>query len=97
MRRKSGSRLLPVWMLLLGAAALVLRKCLYTTCVDAKGLLLRGHPLGLALTVLTGAALILAAGLGWKRKNPEPEAGKLPGAFGNAAAGAGILVTVLMG
>ena len=65
MRRNSGSRLLPVWMLLLGAAALVLRKCLYTTCVDAKGLLLRGHPLELALTVLTGAALILAAGLGW--------------------------------
>ena len=97
MRRNSGSRLLPVWMLLLGAAALVLRKCLYTTCVDAKGLLLRGHPLGLALTVLTGAALLLAAGLGWKRKNPEAEAGKLLGAFGNAAAGAGILVTVLMG
>lgn len=97
MRRNSGSRMLPVWMLLLGAAALVLRKSLYTTCVDAKGLLLRGHPLGLALTALTGAALILAAGLGWKRKNPEAEAGKLLGAFGNAAAGAGILVTVLMG
>ena len=34
-----------VLMLYFGIAALVLRRTLYATAVDVKGLLLRGHPL----------------------------------------------------
>ena len=53
MKRNSGSYRLPVMMLIWGIAALVLRKALYATAVDVKGLLLRYQPLEIALTVLT--------------------------------------------
>ena len=68
MIRNSGSRKLSVMMLVFGFAALALRWSLYATAVDAKGLLLRGHPLGIALAALTGLALtilVLAAGVAW--------------------------------
>ena len=45
MKRNTGSALLPVLMLILGAAAFALRSALYAVAVDVKGLLLRGHPL----------------------------------------------------
>lgn len=95
MMRKSGSRLLPVWMLLAGGAALAMRAGLYALAVDAKGLLQRNHPLGLALLVLTGLALLAAAAAAWRTAPAETDSGNLPGAFGNVAAGAGILATVL--
>ena len=44
---------------LLGLAALVLRRQLYLTAVDVKGLLLRWHPLETALTALTFGAMLL--------------------------------------
>lgn len=99
MIRNSGSRKLPVLMLLLGIAGLVLRKKLYAVAVDAKGLLMQNHPLEIALFVLTGAALLAAALAAWKDAGGAEQQvfGKLLGAFGNVAAGAGILATVNTG
>ena len=97
MRRVTGSTMLPVWMLLPGAAALVLRWWLYAACVDAKGLLPRNHPLEIVLMLLTGAVLLLIAGIAGKQDTDRADSENLPGAVGNAAAGAGILATVLTG
>lgn len=101
MIRNSGSRKLSVMMLVFGFAALMLRRSLYATAVDAKGLLLRGHPLGIALAVLTG--LVLAILVTAVRKQERADIFEelyttgLPSAIGSVAAGAGILVTVLTG
>ena len=101
MKRNSGSTKLSAWMLLFGMVALVLRKNLYATAVDVKGLLLRNQPLGIALVVLTiGVLLGLALHI---RKltcsgSYEAEASQnLIGAMGNIGAGAGILMTALAG
>ena len=93
MKAKSGSAVLPV--LILGAVAYGLRSALYGVAVDARGLLLRGHPLEIALVALSAAALILAALAGWKQEPDAKPSGNFLAALGNAAAGAGILVTVL--
>ena len=98
MKRNTGSALLPVLMLILGAAAFALRSALYAVAVDVKGLLLRGHPLEIGLTALTVAAMLLAALVAWKEEKSGFDAkplGNCLAALGNAAAGAGILVTVL--
>lgn len=99
MIKHSGTRFLPVLMLMLGAAAMALRITLYTVAVDVKGLLVQGHPLTMALIALSGLALAVLLVAAWNRKNTEDCAGGrvsgLLGAFGNVAAGAGILATVL--
>lgn len=95
MKAKSGSAVLPVLMLILGAAAFGLRTALYGVAVDVKGLLLRGHPLEIALAALSAVALILAALAGRKQEPDAKPSGNFLAALGNAAAGAGILVTVL--
>ena len=99
MNGNSGSKKLPVMMLIWGITALVLRKVLYATAVDVKGLLLRNHPLSIALTVLTIGVLIrivlAVRKLDTADSYEELYVSGLPGAIGNAAAGAGILVTVL--
>jgi hypothetical protein len=98
MKRNTGSALLPVLMLILGAAAFALRSTLYAAAVDVKGLLLRGHPLEIGLTALTAAAMLLAALTAWTQKKTGFDAkplGNCLAALGNAAAGAGILATVL--
>ena len=51
-KQKSGIGL-PLVMLVLGTVAMVLRRQLYLTATDAKGLLLRGTPLGMMLLALT--------------------------------------------
>ena len=98
MKRNAGSKVLPV--LILGLAAFALRTGLYAAATDAKGLLVRSHPLELALSALTGLALVLAALLAWKQKEPDcGEAGfgeTMLGALGTVALGAGILMTVLL-
>lgn len=101
MKQTYGSRKLSVTVLLAGLAALALRMALYAAAVDAKGLLLRWHPLEIALTALTLTVLaLLVPGV---RKQEIPDGfethfpASLPGAFGSAAAGAGILVTALAG
>ena len=99
MKRNSGSYRLPVMMLIWGIAALALRKALYATAVDVKGLLLRYQPLEIALTVLTVGVLVRIAVAVRKGKRSVPyedaQFAGLSGAIGNVAAGAGILITVL--
>ena len=101
MKRDSGSRKLSVMMLLFGLAALALRTGLYAAAVDARGLLLRGHPLTIALAVLSAAVLTIAALSTRKIKATgvyeDHYRADLPSALGCAAAGAGILATVLAG
>lgn len=95
MRRNSGSRMLPVMMLAPGAAALILRTMLYHTAVDVKGLLVRNHPLAIALTGLTAAVFLLIVLAVRQRKDREDQlSANLPAAVGHVAAGAGILATV---
>ena len=53
MKGNSGSGKLSVMTVLFGIAALAMRRALYATAVDVKGLLMRNQPLGIALTVLT--------------------------------------------
>ena len=99
MKRNSGSYRLPVMMLIWGIAALFLRKTLYATAVDIKGLLLRNQPLELALTILTIGTLVRIVLAVRKQKGScdyeDYSAAGIPGAIGNVAAGAGILITML--
>lgn len=101
MKQTSCSRRLVGMTLLFGITALVLRKILYVVAVDARGLLLRNHPLGIALAALTAAVLtILVLSLRKVQKTgtyEEHYCADLPAAFGNGAAGIGILATVLTG
>jgi len=98
MRRNSGSIRLPVMMLIWGIVALMLRKTLYATAIDIKGLLLRYQPLEIALTALTIGMLIRVVLAVRKQKGSGDYAdyrfAGIPGAIGNLAAGAGILMTV---
>ena len=98
MIKNSGSRKLSVMMLFFGIAALAMRKALYATAVDVKGLLVRSHPLSLALTLLTVGVLIRIALTARKQENTGNREGSgFLAALGSVAAGAGILVTVLTG
>lgn len=99
MKGTTAGKGLRVQMLVLGIAALALRTMLYATAVDVKGLLLRNQPLEIALTVLTLGVLIRIALAVRKLEGTDPcesmDSLNLAAAFGNVAAGAGILVTVL--
>lgn len=94
-RKRSSAR--TVWpVILLGIGALVLRRLLYASAVDIKGLLVRWHPLEISLAALSAVAAAVIV-LGAMMQNPSRKEGvsgrDLPGAFGNFAAGLGILVT----
>ena len=99
MKGTTAGKGLRVQMLVLGIAALALRKMLYAAAVDVKGLLLRGQPLEIALTVLTLGVLIRMVLAVRQLKGTDHcenmDSPNLAAAFGNVAAGAGILVTVL--
>lgn len=101
MNRKNIVPGLSVLMLILGLAAFGLRTTLYAVAVDARGLLIRGHSLGIALAVLTVAAMLTVALVCRKLGELETEPDRLPenllAALGNVAAGAGIALTVLDG
>lgn len=99
MKKDSGCAAPVAMMLVLGIGAMVLRNTLYAVAVDVKGLLLRNHPLEIAVTVLTAAVLVMVVLIVRRLENTGDYedyrwVGFL-GALGNAAAGAGILVTVL--
>lgn len=98
MNPRSHSSKLSVMMLFFGICALALRTGIYATAVDVKGLLLRNHPLCIALTVLT---FVVLARIALAVRKPEGSDAyednyrdNLPAAIGNLAAGAGILATV---
>jgi len=83
----------------LGLAALVLRRQLYLTAVDEKGLLVKMHPLSLTLLALTVIVLLLIYAS--VRKQQESDAfdgsSRNPSAVGHAVMALGILATVLSG
>lgn len=99
-KTKSADWLAPV-IAALAAAGCALRSVLYLTAVDAKGLLLRNHPLELLLWVCTAAAAavaVLAARRGCRDKSYAANFdASLPAALGHILAGSGILLTVLQG
>ena len=99
MKRISAGKHLPAVTICWGILSLVLRWQLYRTAVDAKNLLVRNHPLSIALLVLTVGAMlhILMAIRKTDAQCGDDLQGKanLPAAAGNVAAGAGILATVL--
>lgn len=98
MKGKSAGKIFPAEIICWGILALVLRWQLYRTALDAKNLIVRNHPLSIALTALTVGVLIRILLAAWKQKgNRCGCSASLPAAFGNLAAGAGILVTVLTG
>lgn len=99
MKKDSGSAVPAAMMLLLGIGAMVLRNMLYAVAVDVKGLLLRNHPLEIAVALLTAAVLVMLV-LFVRRLENTGDYGdfhwvRLLGALGNAAAAAGILATVM--
>ncbi len=101
MNQNSGSRKLPLIMLAFGIAGLLLRMGLYAVVVDAKGLLLRNHPLTIALTVLTAAALTVVVLAVRKMEKDccfeDCYPANMPAALGSVAAAVGILATVFLG
>ena len=100
MKRNRTADLLPLGVVLLAAGGFALRSALYVFAVDEKNLLLRHHPLSLALLVCTAAAAALAlaaARQGYKVKSYAPNFDiSLPAALGHILAGSGIALTVLL-
>ena len=97
MKRDSGSARLSLSMLFFGIVALVLRRNLYATAVDVKGLLLRYQPLEIALLVLTAGVMIRIV-LAARKQEPSGDyedcyKADLLSALGAVAGGAGILMT----
>ncbi len=99
MQRNSGSRKLSVLMLLFGVVAFLLRMGLYQTAVDVKGLLLRNHPLEIALIGLTAAAaavlVFCVRKIDDSGRFEDCYRADLAAAVGSVAAGTCILATVL--
>lgn len=97
--RNDGKRMgLPAAMLLSGTAAMLLRRQLYLTAVDAKGLLLRHAPLEMLLLALTAAAAIVVF-LAVKNDRgselyEDNYSASVPAALGHVAAAAGIFLQV---
>ena len=81
-----------------GLGALILRRQLYITAVDEKGLLLRMHPLSFVLMGLTAAVLVLILWSVRKTTGAEdPCTTGAAAALGHTAMALGILATVLPG
>ncbi len=100
MKRSFDSKTLSVLAVVLGAAAQLLRR-LYLLAADEKGLLLRGHPLSIALLALTAATALLVVFSVRKQETPEISENSrfygFLGALGHVAMAAGILLTALTG
>ena len=91
---------LPLVTVSLGLAACLLRLCLYRFGTDSKGLLVSGHPLSIALWVLTAVTVICVSLLVWKQsgKDSQPSGADVPGIvsmIGCLAFAAGLLLTVM--
>lgn len=89
----------PALMLVLGGVCFALRIRLYAVALDAKGLLLRGHPLerGIWITVAVAAVLAVLAARAQKRSDRYEEnfAPSAVAALGHFLLAAGIGATVL--
>ena len=96
-KRKKGQDLL-LAMVVLGNFAMVLRRQLYLTAVDVKGLLLRATPLEIILLALTGAAFALIF-LGLKNDRgssvyEENYMASVPAGLGHMAAATGFFMLI---
>ena len=92
---------LPVLTLALGIVCLVMRQLLYAVAVDEKNLLLRDHPLEIALWIAAlGSAALIVLNV-WKREGSnryEENFGPSPAAaLGHFLMAAGVGMTVLFG
>ncbi len=100
MKRAIKPKLLTFLVLAAGALGLVLRVVLYTTCVDEKGLLLRGHWGTTALWLLTLVTLGGLFFLTWGMEGPKKYRDCFPrspfAALGCLAAGAATSITALV-
>lgn len=98
MKKRKSAVGLPVIMLLSGIVAMLLRRQLYLTAVDTRGLLLRGTIPEILLLVLTAAAAcILFLALKKDRGNNSYEdnyPASIPAALGHVGAATGILLLV---
>jgi chromate transport protein ChrA len=98
MKMRLKSRRQNVSVVLMGLMAMSVRRLLYLTAVDEKNLLVRGHPLGIALMLITAAVLgyILLSAV--KEKNSgefaENYRRSIPAAVGHLVMAGGIYVTV---
>lgn len=90
---------LPVQVMGLGLLGLILRRVLYAVAVDDKNLLLRGHPLEIALWLITAAVVVLVLSAVRKQAGSgcyeDSFGASRMGALGTAMLAVGIFVTVL--
>lgn len=100
MNTKSKRTLLPILAVVMGIAAMALRLCLYALATDHKGLLVSGHPLEIALWVLTVAAAVVTLVLVWDQKTKQHYDASFPpsgvAAAGCIAFGMGIALCVIL-
>lgn len=95
--RKNGG-FLTLFMLLSGSIAMILRRQMYLTTVDEKGLLLRNSPLQISLMLLTVIVLIVPVLLLLKKNGSGRYADNYSGSYlsalGHIAAAVGIFLAV---
>ncbi len=89
------SKNLPILALVLGAVGFVLRMGLYLTALDSKNLLLRWHPLEIALWLVTAAAFALMF-LGTRKTCESEPRPSVAAALGALAVALGIGVSVFL-
>lgn len=98
MKNQKKGAALPLAMVLAGTVAMLLRRQLYLTAVDAKGLLRQGTPLEILLLALTGTvfAILFLALKNDRGSNVYEEnySASLPAALGHGAAALGIFLLV---
>ena len=96
---RKGKKLFPAIIAGAGIAAFVLRLMLYGFAVDEKGLLVAGHPLVVALVVLSGVTVLFALMFGRKldgsEKYEDNFTASTPAMLGHFAAALGIGATIL--
>lgn len=101
MYSKHNKKVPPALALGLGLVGLLARLLLDTFGTDEKGLLIPFHPLGLLLVAAMAGGLILAAYSAWTIQEAEGYQKSFPGSaagcLGHVLAGAGILLTVVLG
>lgn len=99
MKEIANSKYLPLGAAVLGGAALVLRWLLYAVAVDEKGLLPVGHPLEMAVWVVTALALLYILVMVWRLDGSDLYEDNFSASqgscWGHIAAGAAILWTVM--
>lgn len=88
------NKYLPVVFAILAFLGFLLRWLVYLTAVDAKNLIISGHPMVIILWILTAAALILTALLSRNAK-PIPPASALS-FLGHGLLGVAIAITALL-